>query len=126
MSKLPKEHEFIDLSDYGRPFARIIANSLNETSYTPIDFTIWFIILRLIAIVCILIGDYWASAFFLISKLILDAADRELLRVKKTRSHTVRYLDSVADIVLNLFIFIAPWSATEANSNYSFFCIFGD
>ncbi len=37
MSKLPKEHKFIDLSDYGRPIARLIANSLKETKYTPID-----------------------------------------------------------------------------------------
>ena len=49
MSKLPKEHKFIDLSDYGRPIARLIANSLKETSYTPIDVTIWFIISGLIA-----------------------------------------------------------------------------
>ena len=51
MSKLPREHKFIDLSDYGRPIARLIANSLKGTSYTPIDVTIWFIISGLIAIV---------------------------------------------------------------------------
>ncbi len=83
MSKLPKEHKFIDLSDYGRPIARLIAKSFKETSYTPIDVTIWFIISGLIAIVCILLGYYWAAAFFLIFKSILDAADGELARVKK-------------------------------------------
>lgn len=125
MSKLPKEHKFIDLSDYGRPIARIIANSLKETSYTPIDVTIWFVISGLIAIVCILLGYYWAAAFFLIFKSILDAADGELSRVKKTPSHTGRYLDSVADIILNLFIFIALWFTTEANFIYSFFAFLG-
>ena len=64
MSKLPQEHRFIDLSDYGRPIARLIANSLKETSYTPIDVTIWFIISGLTAIGCILLGFYWAAAFF--------------------------------------------------------------
>jgi hypothetical protein len=113
MSKLPKEYRFIDLSDYGRPIARLIANSLKETSYTPIDVTIWFIISGLIAITCILFGYFWAAAFFLILKSILDAADGELARVKKTPSHTGRYLDSVADIILNLFIFISLWYATE-------------
>jgi hypothetical protein len=125
MSKLPKEHKFIDLSDYGRPIARLIANSLKETSYTPIDVTIWFIISGLIAIVCILFEYYWAAAFFLIFKSILDAADGELARVKKTPSYTGRYLDSIADIILNLFIFIALWHTTEVNFIYSFFAFLG-
>jgi hypothetical protein len=30
MSKLPQEHKFIDLSDYGRPAAKIIAISLKN------------------------------------------------------------------------------------------------
>ncbi len=125
MSKLPKEHKFMDLSDYGRPIARIIANSLKETSYTPIDVTIWFIISGSIAILCILSGYYWSAAFFLIFKSILDAADGELARVKKTPSYTGRYLDSVADIVLNLFIFIALWYITDTNFIYNFLAFFG-
>lgn len=120
MSKLPKEHKFIDLSDYGRPIAKVIARSLKETAYTPIDVTIWFIISGLIGIFCILSGYYWAAAFFLIFKSILDAADGELARVKKTPSHTGRYLDSVADIILNLLIFMALWHITEANFLMSF------
>jgi hypothetical protein len=125
MSKLPKAHKFLDLSDYGRPIGRLIANSLKETAYTPIDVTIWFIISGLIAVACILFGYYWAAAFFLIFKSILDAADGELARVKKTPSHTGRYLDSVADIILNLLIFIALWYTTEANLIYSFFAFLG-
>ena len=74
MSKLPKEHKFIDLSDYGRPIARLIANTLKTTKYTPVDVTIAFIISGLIAIVCIVLECYWAAAFFLILKSILDAA----------------------------------------------------
>ena len=125
MSKLPKEHKFIDLSDYGRPIARIIANSLKETSYTPIDVTIWFIISGLIAIACILLGYYWAAAFFLICKSILDAADGELARVKNTPSYTGRYLDSVADIILNMLIFTALWYTTEASIIYTFIAFLG-
>tara|TARA_B110000037_G_scaffold202963_1_gene245601 strand:- start:4593 stop:4715 length:123 start_codon:yes stop_codon:yes gene_type:complete len=37
-------------------------------------------------------------------KSILDAADGEFARVKKTPSFTGRCLDAVADIILNLFI----------------------
>lgn len=109
MSKLPKAHKFLDLSDYGRPIARIIANALKNTKATPIHVTIGFIIAGLIAIYCIVQEQYWLAAFFLILKSILDAADGELARVKKTPSFTGRYLDSVADILLNALIFIAIW-----------------
>lgn len=125
MSKLPKAYKFIDLSDYGRPIARIIANALKETKYTPIDVTIWFIISGLIGIVCILLGYFWAAAFFLIFKSILDAADGELARIKKTPSYTGRYLDSVADIILNLLIFLSLWYTTEVSFIYSVFAFLG-
>jgi hypothetical protein len=125
MSKLPQKHKFIDLSDYGRPVARLIANYLKETSYTAIDITIWFIISGLIGIVCILLEYYWAAAFFLILKSILDAADGELARVKNTPSHVGRYFDSVSDIILNFFIFIAIWLTTEVNFFYCFLAFFG-
>ena len=88
MSKLPKEHTFIDLSDYGRPLAKAIAHFLKDTSITPVQVTIWFIISGLIAIGCMIMGNYWAAAFFLILKSILDAADGELSRLKKT-PHTL-------------------------------------
>ena len=125
MSKLPKEYRFVDFSDYGRPVARIIARSLKETSYTPIDVTLCFILSGLIAITCMLLGYYWFAAFFLVFKSILDAADGELARVKKTPSHTGRYLDSVADIILNFLIFIALWYSTEVNFLLTFFAFFG-
>ncbi len=115
MSKLPKEHKFVDLSDYGRPIAKVIANSLKNTSFTPIHVTISFIISGFIAIFCIVKGYFWLAAFFLIFKSILDAADGELARVKKTPSYTGRYLDSVADIILNALFFISIWYITNTS-----------
>ena len=115
MSKLPKEYKFVDLSDYGRPIAKVIANSLKNTTFTPIHVTFGFIIAGLIAIYCIIQGYYWLAAFFLIFKSILDAADGELARVKKTPSYTGRYLDSVADIILNALFFISIWYITSAS-----------
>lgn len=114
MSKLPEEHKFIDLSDYGRPIARVIANSLKNTTFTPIHVTIGFIISGFFAIYCILEGHYWLAAFFLITKSILDAADGELARIKQTPSYTGRYLDSVADIILNALFLIAIGYVTKA------------
>ncbi len=113
MSKLPKAHVFFDLSDYGRPVARVIANALKETAVTPVQVTVGFIISGLIAIVCILFGYLRAAAFFLILKSVLDAADGELARVKNTPSYTGRYFDSVADIVLNLLIFTTIWYVAD-------------
>jgi len=115
MSKLPKEHKFLDLSDYGRPLAKVIANSLKDTSYTPIHVTIGFIIAGFIGIFCLLYGYYWLAAFFLIFKSILDAADGELARIKQKPSYTGRYFDSVADIILNALIFISIWYVTQVS-----------
>ncbi|MBT8377941.1 MAG: CDP-alcohol phosphatidyltransferase family protein [Ignavibacteria bacterium] len=113
MSKLPDENKFLDLSDYGRPAASFIAKSLQHTRLTSIHITIGFIIAGLLAIACIVYEYFWAAAFFLILKSILDAADGELARIKKTPSYTGRYLDSVSDIVLNLFILLAIWQVTD-------------
>lgn len=113
MSKLPKQHKFVDLSDYGRPIATVIANTLKNTAFTPIHVTIGFIISGFIAIYCIIHGHYWFAAFFLIFKSILDAADGELARIKQKPSYTGRYLDSVADIILNALFFLSIRHVTD-------------
>jgi len=125
MSKLPKENQFFDLSDYGRPVARIIAKSLKNTSFTPVHVTLAFVVSGLIAIVCILNHFYWATAFFLVLKSILDAADGELARIKKTPSYTGRYLDSVSDIILNALILLAIWYVTNGSLFQTFLAFFG-
>lgn len=107
MSKLTAENKFIDLSDYGRPLAKIFANKLKNTRFTPIHVTLLFGASGLIAIYCIIQNYYFYAAFFIILKSIIDAADGELARLKKTPSYTGRYLDSVFDIILNFFILMA-------------------
>lgn len=105
MSKLKKEDKFLDLSDYGRSFGRILAYQLKETCFTPIHVTLLFGISGLIAVYCILTNQYLFAAFFILLKSGIDAADGELARLKKTPSYSGRYLDSVFDIILN-FIFL--------------------
>jgi phosphatidylglycerophosphate synthase len=51
----------------------------------------------------------------LIFKSILDAADGELARVKQKPSYTGRYLDSVADIILNALFFLSIWFITNTS-----------
>lgn len=125
MSKLPKAYKFLDLSDYGRPAAKFIANILKNTAFTPIHVTLAFIASGLIAIYGIIEGYYWLAAFFLILKSILDAADGELARVKQKPSYTGRYLDSVADIILNVLILYTIKHITNAPNWLCFAAFFG-
>jgi phosphatidylserine synthase len=105
MSKLAAKDTFLDLSDYGRPFGRFLANRLKNTSFTPIHVTLLFGIAGLIAIYCILNGYYLVAGFFIVLKSGIDAADGELARLKNKPSYFGRYLDSVFDIILN-FLFL--------------------
>ncbi|KPM33140.1 CDP-alcohol phosphatidyltransferase [Croceitalea dokdonensis DOKDO 023] len=125
MSKLPKENRFIDLSDYGRPVASVIANALKNTVFTPIHLTLLFVVSGLIAVYCILMEQYWATAFFLVLKSILDAADGELARLKKTPSYTGRYLDSISDILLNLLILVTIWYCTKGSFVFTVLAFLG-
>jgi CDP-alcohol phosphatidyltransferase len=105
MSKLTAQDKFLDLSDYGRPLATIIAQSLKNTRFTPIHVTLLFGVSGLIAIFCILNNQYILAGIFIILKSIIDGADGELARLKQKPSYTGRYLDSVFDIILN-FMFL--------------------
>lgn len=124
MSKLPAEHKFLDLSDYGRAPARWIANALKGTAVTPIHVTMMFVVAGGIAIACILTEQYWLAAAFLILKSILDAADGELARVKKTPSYTGRYFDSVSDFILNFFFLCSICYVTEGSLLWAFVAFF--
>ncbi|TGY90955.1 hypothetical protein, partial [Streptomyces rhizosphaericola] len=73
MSKLATQNQFLDLSDYGRPLAKIFANQLKNTRFTPIHVTLLFGISGLIAIFCILQNHYLFASFFIILKSIIDA-----------------------------------------------------
>lgn len=112
MSKLAKQDKFWDFSDYGRPLARIFANRLVHTDYTPVHVTWLFGVSGLLAVYSILSAHYWMAGVFLVIKSIVDAADGELARLKNTPSYVGRYLDSVFDIVLNfLFLMSICWAS---------------
>jgi hypothetical protein len=126
MSKLAAQDKFIDLSDYGRPFAKWFANRLKNTQFTPIHITLLFGISGLLASYCILQNQYFFAAFFIILKSIIDAADGELARIKNTPSYTGRYLDSVFDILLNFIFLMSICYVSETPfwlTLIAFFCI---
>jgi hypothetical protein len=58
-------------------------------------------------------GYLITSAFFIILKSILDAADGELSRLKKNPSYVGRYYDSIADLVLNFCFLLTFWYLTD-------------
>lgn len=125
MSKLATQDKFIDLSDYGRPIGKILANQLKNTRFTPIHVTLLFGISGLIGIYCILQNHYFLASFFIILKSIIDAADGELARIKKTPSYTGRYLDSVFDIILNFLILMAICYASKTTFEWTIFAFIG-
>ena len=125
MSKLPKQYQFIDLSDYGRLPGHFIAKSLIKTRLTPIHVTSLFIVSGFLAIACIVYKYYVAAAFFLILKSILDAADGELSRLKNTPSYIGRYYDSIADIILNFLFLLTFWYITDGSIYYMLLAFIG-
>lgn len=126
MSKLAAQDKFLDLSDYGRPFGKFLANSLNNTCFTPIHVTLLFGIAGLIAMYCIFNESYVWAGLFIVLKSGIDAADGELARLKNTPSYVGRYLDSVFDIILN-FLFLTTICYVSQTSFWltliAFFCI---
>jgi hypothetical protein len=126
MSKLAAQDKFIDLSDYGRPFGKLLANALKNTRFTPIHVTLLFGIAGLIAIYCILNEYYLWAGFFIVLKSGIDAADGELARLKNIPSYTGRYLDSVFDIVLNFLFLMTICYVSKTSFGLTliaFFCI---
>ena len=104
MSKLSAADKFIDFSDYGRTLGRWFAKQLVDTRFTPIHVTLLFGVFGLIGVFFIFKGYYILAGICIILKSIIDAADGELARLKKTPSYTGRYLDSVFDIIINLIL----------------------
>lgn len=126
MSKLAPKDKFLDFSDYGRSAGIFFANALKNTRFTPIHVTLLFGVSGLIAIYCILKNQFLTAGFFIILKSILDAADGELARIKKTPSYTGRYLDSISDFILNFLFIITICYITKASfwlALSAFFCI---
>ena len=125
MSKLATKDKFFDLSDYGRPFGSFIAKQLKNTKVTPIHITLLFGVSGLIAVYCILNHNFYLASFFIILKSIIDAADGELARIKKTPSYSGRYLDSIFDILLNLIFFSSICYVTKSSLIYTILAFIG-
>ncbi len=113
--KLPEHARFLDLSDYGRYPARILARSLAATWVRPIHITGLYTWVGMAAIGLLWQGYWGWAAVLLLLKSVLDAADGELARVKQQPSVVGRYADSISDMLLNIGFLTAIGILTSAS-----------
>lgn len=88
-----------DLSDWGRPIARIIAKTLKEKPISVIQVTNIHFLMTLLCAWLILQGQIVIACLLLVVKGIVDAVDGELARLRNRPSHIGRYWDTIADTI---------------------------
>lgn len=93
------ESTAIDLSEWGRPLARIFARSLKTKPVSVLQITHLHLLLALFSAWLILQGEVIVGCLLLIAKGVLDAVDGELARLREMPSHVGRYWDTVADTI---------------------------
>ena len=101
MSKLKNHHQFLDLSDYMRIPARLVAHFSLYTPFRAITFTFLFFICGLFSCYFIVQGYPYLALLFLFLKTLFDSVDGEIARLSHTPRYTGRYLDSNCDFILN-------------------------
>ena len=89
----------IDLSEWGRPIARVMARFLKEKPVSVIMVTNLHLILTIFSAWFIFEGYTVIPCFLLIVKGVIDAVDGELARIRGRPSHVGRYWDTVADTI---------------------------
>lgn len=115
--KVPREHAFLDVSDYARPPARWLVARLLDTPVTPPQLTLAFTLAGLSAAALLAAGRWLPlAAALVVLKSGLDAADGALARARGRPSRVGRFLDSLADFVVNVALYgaigLAAWRAT--------------
>lgn len=93
-----------------RPFAGLFVNMLFNKKIKPIQVVIFGSLLGLISAYFYSLNGYWnlfLGASFLFAKNISDAVDGQLARAKNMVDRRGRFLDSIADIIINFLVFLA-------------------
>tara|TARA_B100001564_G_scaffold78169_1_gene62561 strand:+ start:4489 stop:5244 length:756 start_codon:yes stop_codon:yes gene_type:complete len=93
------DRNVIDLSEWGRPLARVIARFLKEKPVSVIQVTNIHLILTFYCAWLIIQGNTIAACLLLIVKGVIDAVDGELARIRERPSHVGRYWDTIADTI---------------------------
>jgi len=108
--KIKKEDEFLDLSDYARSPALKIVDWLAKTRVSSLHVTFTYFFVGILAAFLFATGDYGDAVLAVIClqiKNLLDAVDGSLARAKDQKSQLGRFLDSIFDFFINLFVYLA-------------------
>jgi len=107
-NKVDEKDRFRDLSDYARPLALRVVALLRETRVRSVHVTWVFLAVGLVAGGLIASGGRgeWALAALLLqAKNLLDAVDGSLARAQGRPSRVGRFLDSIADFLVNVAVY---------------------
>ncbi len=108
IDKVQAPDKFLDLSDYARPIARRLTRVLVNTPITPLQITIAYTVIGLIAALLFAAGGYLngvVAGILLLVKSTLDAVDGSLARARQRPSRVGRFLDSLCDYFINAAVF---------------------
>ncbi len=108
IDKVDAQAHFLDLSDYARPIARRLTRALVNTPVTPLQITIVYTLVGLIAALLFAAGGYLngvVAGILLLVKSALDAVDGSLARARQRPSRVGRFLDSLCDYFINAAVF---------------------
>ena len=106
----------IDLSDWGRPLARMVAKRLKNKPISVIQVTNLHLLLTIYCSWLILNGSTVVACALLVIKGVIDAVDGELARIRNKPSHVGRYWDTIADsigliLIMCSFGILLEWDA---------------
>lgn len=91
--------DVFNLSEWGRPVARIAAKFLEKKPISVIQVTNIHFLVSLFCAWLIYEGFLLEGCFLLVIKGVIDAVDGELARIRERPSHVGRYWDTVADTI---------------------------
>ena len=110
MNKLPLEARFFDLNEIWYFMNRWVVRQLYPTAVTPNQITVLSFLFGLASAWFYVSGQPHALIFgavFLYGKVFLDNVDGNLARVRGTTSRFGRFLDSLADFLVTVLVYIA-------------------
>jgi len=109
MNKLPREAQFFDVNGVWYFFNGWIVRMLYPTPVTPNQITFLSLVFGLLAAGFYVSGRpdalLW-GAVFLYGKVVLDNVDGNLARVRGTSSRFGRFLDSIADFLVTVLVYL--------------------
>jgi archaetidylinositol phosphate synthase len=113
-TKKPRRHSEVLTEMVFRPLAHLVVRALLPLRVPPVAVLLANAAVGLVAAAAIGVGNLVAGALLLQLKTVLDNADGQLARASGRTSVLGRYLDTEADLVVNVIVMAALGHAAEA------------